>query len=156
MNVCKKALKGLYETYLVLSAEKMFEILSGTIPDLILLDVEMPGIHGYDAIKMLKSNELYKDIPVIFLSAMDDAQSEMTGLELGAVDYIHKPFVNSLLLKRIETHLTLSAMNRGGAALGTLGTSLGTITDLIDASLNSDDINEIKGTLGRIKSLILS
>jgi DNA-binding response OmpR family regulator len=107
LNTCKKALKDLYDVYPSPSAEKMFDILTHITPDLILLDVEMPGIHGHEAIRMLKGNEDYKAIPVIFLSAMDDAQSEMEGLELGAVDYIHKPFVSSLLIRRIETHIAL-------------------------------------------------
>jgi DNA-binding response OmpR family regulator len=107
LNICKKALKELYEVYPAPSAEKMFEILTHIIPELILLDVEMPGIHGHEAMRMLRADNNYKMIPVIFLTAMDDAQSEMEGLDLGAVDYIHKPFVSSLLIKRIETHIAL-------------------------------------------------
>jgi DNA-binding response OmpR family regulator len=107
LNACKKALKDLYDVYPAPSAEKMFDILTHIMPDLILLDVEMPGIHGYEAIRMLKNNDAYKAIPVIFLSAMDDAQSEMEGLDLGAVDYIHKPFFSNLLIRRIETHIAL-------------------------------------------------
>ena len=107
LNACKKALKELYDVYPAPSAEKMFDVLEHIIPDLILLDVEMPGIHGHEAMRMLKRSDAYKNIPVIFLSAMDDAQSEMEGLDLGAVDYIHKPFVSALLIKRIETHITV-------------------------------------------------
>jgi len=77
------------------------------IPDLILLDVQMPVMNGYEAIRILKDTETYKDIPVIFLSAMDDAESEIEGLNLGAVDYIHKPFVGALLIKRIESHMAV-------------------------------------------------
>jgi response regulator RpfG family c-di-GMP phosphodiesterase len=67
----------------------------------------MPVMTGYEAIKVLKNTKEYRDIPVMFLSAMDDAESEIEGLNLGAVDYIHKPFVGALLKKRIETHLAI-------------------------------------------------
>ena len=107
LTACKKTLKDLYEVFPAPSAEKMFEILKHIIPDLILLDVEMPVMNGYETMRSLKKYDEYKDIPVIFLSAMDDVQSEIEGLELGAVDYIHKPFVSALLIKRIETHMAV-------------------------------------------------
>jgi len=107
LTACKKSLKDLYDVFPVPSAEKMFELLLHVFPDLILLDVEMPGTNGYEAMKKLRENEAYKDIPVIFLSAMDDAESEIEGLNLGAVDYIHKPFVGSILIRRIEMHLAV-------------------------------------------------
>ena len=107
LTACKKSLKDLYEVFPAPSAEKMFDILKHVIPDLILLDVEMPVMNGYEAMRMLKKFNEYKDIPVIFLSAMDDAQSEIEGLELGAVDYIHKPFVSALLVRRLETHMSI-------------------------------------------------
>jgi DNA-binding response OmpR family regulator len=74
---------------------------------LILLDVEMPGTNGYMAMERLKATDVYKEIPVIFLTAMDDAESEVEGLNLGAVDYIHKPFIGSLLTRRIGRHLAV-------------------------------------------------
>ena len=107
LTACKKTLKDVYDVYPAPSAEKMFDTLRHVIPNLILLDVEMPVTNGYEAMRMLKQNDEYKDIPVVFLSAMDDARSEMEGLELGAVDYIHKPFVSALLIKRIETNIEL-------------------------------------------------
>jgi len=107
LTACKKSLKDLYDVFPVPSAEKMFELLLHVHPDLILLDVEMPGTNGYEAMQKLQANEVYKDIPVIFLSAMDDAQSEIEGLNLGAVDYIHKPFVGPLLIRRIDMHLAV-------------------------------------------------
>jgi len=106
LNVCRKALMKHYDVYPAPSAETMFVILKNIVPDLILLDVEMPETNGYEAIRLLKEIDAYKDIPVIFLTAMDDADSEVEGLELGAVDYIHKPFNSALLIKRIQTHIT--------------------------------------------------
>ena len=107
LTACKKSLKDLYEVFPAPSAEKMFDILEHVVPDLILLDVEMPVMNGYETMRTLRGRDEYRDIPVIFLSAMDDAKSEIEGLELGAVDYIHKPFVSSLLIRRIETHIAV-------------------------------------------------
>lgn len=108
LTVCKEILKDLFEAYPVLSAEKMFELLEHVIPDLFLLDVDMPVMDGYEAIKKLKNDKRYRDIPVMFLTAMDDSFSEIEGLSLGAVDYITKPFVSSSLIQRIEQHLVLT------------------------------------------------
>jgi DNA-binding response OmpR family regulator len=107
LTACKKTLKDLYDVFPAPSADKMFDIMNHITPDLILLDVEMPGTNGYEAMQTLRAHDDYKDIPVIFLSAMDDAQSEIEGLNLGAVDYIHKPFVSALLIRRIQTHIAV-------------------------------------------------
>lgn len=107
LTACKKILKPYYAVYPVLSAAKMFDLLDHVKPDLILMDVEMPDTNGYEAVRMLKNSETYKKIPVIFLTARNDSISEMEGLNLGALDYIHKPFVSSILLRRLELHLAL-------------------------------------------------
>jgi signal transduction histidine kinase len=104
----RNTLKDLYEVYPSPSAAKMFNFLEHIEkPDLILLDVEMPEMNGYEAIIKLKNDAQYKDIPVIFLTSMTDSKSEIEGLSLGAVDYIRKPFVTPLLLQRIKTYLAL-------------------------------------------------
>ena len=108
LTTLKNILKPLYEVFPVSSAAKMLEMLGHITADLILLDVEMPELDGYDAIRLLKNDRAYKDIPVIFVTAMNGAQSELEGLMLGAVDYIYKPFNAPLLLRRIETHLSLA------------------------------------------------
>jgi two-component system, cell cycle response regulator len=107
LTALKDTLKEKYEVYPIPSAEKMFDLLEHIMPDLILLDVEMPDMNGYDAAKKLKSNEKYKSIPFMFLTIRDDIKSELDGLDLGAVDYIHKPFVGPLLLQRINTNFSL-------------------------------------------------
>jgi putative two-component system response regulator len=112
LSACKNILKEFYEVYPAPSAAKMFELMNNVLPDLILLDVTMPDMDGYEAAQILKSNETFRDIPIIFLTAKRDAQSEMTGLSLGAVDYIIKPFLGPLLLKRIETHLAIVAYRK--------------------------------------------
>jgi signal transduction histidine kinase len=107
LNALKNTLKETYKVYPIPSALEMFDLLQHVQPDLILLDIEMPEMNGYEAIKKLKGDDKYHEIPIIFLTSMSDEQSEMEGLKLGAVDYIHKPFVTPLLLQRIKTHLSL-------------------------------------------------
>jgi adenylate cyclase len=76
-------------------------------PDLVLLDVEMPGMDGYEVCRLLKANPDTCGIPVIFLTARIDAADEQKGFEVGAVDYIHKPFSAPIVLARVKTHLAL-------------------------------------------------
>jgi class 3 adenylate cyclase/CheY-like chemotaxis protein len=105
LRVGKNVLSEKYLVSTAPSAAKMFSLLEKDKPAMILLDIEMPEMNGYEAIKILKSKEETADIPVIFLTGKTDSESELDGLSLGAVDYIIKPFVPSLLLKRIEVHL---------------------------------------------------
>jgi putative two-component system response regulator len=101
----KNVLSEAYSVATLSSAEKLFSFLENNTPALILLDVMMPELDGYGVIKMLKSKECTRNIPVIFLSGKTDSDNELEGLNLGAIDYITKPFVPALLLKRIEVHL---------------------------------------------------
>ena len=107
LTIGRDLLKTFYEVYPVPSAARLFELLENVIPDLILLDIEMPEMDGYEAIKKLKSEPRFADIPVIFLTAKDDNDSEMEGFDLGAADYITKPFSGPLLLKRITNLLMI-------------------------------------------------
>ncbi len=109
LNIARKALEEHYEVLLIPSGEKALKVLERNIPDLILLDVEMPGMSGFDFISIIKSKEApLSEIPIIFVTAKDDSSSEFEGLDLGAVDYITKPFSFPLLLKRVELHLKLT------------------------------------------------
>jgi two-component system sensor histidine kinase/response regulator len=81
-------------------------------PDLILLDVMMPGMDGFETCRRLKSNEGTKDIPVIFMTALADIGDKITAYKMGGVDYVTKPFHTAEVLARINTHLTLQAMRR--------------------------------------------
>ena len=107
LNICKNILKSYYEVYTAPSAVKLFDLLTRFIPELILLDVSMPDIDGYEAARFLKSKNVYKEIPIIFVTTKDDEKSELEGLDLGAVDYITKPISAPLLLRRMETHLSI-------------------------------------------------
>jgi len=79
---------------------------------LILLDIEMPEMDGFEALRRLKTNELHADIPVIFLTSMTDASVEVRGFQLGVVDFITKPFSAPVLLNRIKTHLNIDELIR--------------------------------------------
>ena len=83
--------------------------IAGTQPDLILLDIMMPEMDGYEVCRQLKADPLLRDIPVIFLTARTSVDDEQHGLELGAVDYITKPISPPVMLARVRTHLKLKA-----------------------------------------------
>ncbi len=97
-------------------------------PDLILLDIMMPGMDGYEVCRHLKDNEATREIPVMFLTALLDEEDEAQGLALGAVDYIRKPFNVSIARARIKTHLDLKqhrdALQRKTAELKALNARL--------------------------------
>jgi DNA-binding response OmpR family regulator len=101
----KERLKDAYEVYPTQSVEKMFEILERIRPDLILLDVNMPDVDGFETLKQIKADRRYADIPVMFLSAKRDRHSIIKGMSLGAVDYITKPVSNERLIEYIDFHL---------------------------------------------------
>jgi len=108
----KNMLMTFYQVIPLPSAAAMFEAIEDLLPDLILLDIEMPDMDGYKAIQKLKSEERWQDIPVIFITAKEDAESEVDGFDLGAVDYIKKPFSAPLMLKRIEKELSFVEQKR--------------------------------------------
>ncbi|MCL1931493.1 MAG: response regulator [Treponema sp.] len=100
-----KVLSNQYRTFTLPSAAAMFELLNNIMPDLILLDILMPEMDGFKAIQLLKSNERHAGIPVIFISGRNDVVTEARGFELGAIDFISKPFSEYDLLNRINTQM---------------------------------------------------
>lgn len=105
--VCE-ALQSDYEMIVAVSGERALELaVSQTPPDLVLLDVVMPGMDGHEVCRRLKANPETQDIPVIFLTAQDQEADETQGLELGAVDYITKPCSLPIVKVRVKTHLEL-------------------------------------------------
>ncbi len=87
LTVGKNVLSETYKVFTISSGALLLEMLRVTVPDLILLDIEMPVMNGYEIIKKLKSDDRTAQVPVIFLTAKSDSASEMEGLSLGAVDY---------------------------------------------------------------------
>lgn len=108
VTVVSGVLKDRYRTKVATNGEKALAIAGGPEkPDLILLDVMMPGMDGYEVCRRLKENPETADIPVIFLTAKTEAGDEEKGFEVGAVDYIHKPFSAPIVLARVRTQLDL-------------------------------------------------
>jgi putative two-component system response regulator len=148
LDTAKSILKERFEVYPVQSGQLLLKIMEQVTPDLILLDVEMPGMNGYETLRQLKISHDLLFIPVIFLSANTDVGSEMEGLALGAVDYIYKPFSAPLLIKRIENHISTAEktkklqfynahlqeeVDRGRAqVLDLQNAMLGTISELVE------------------------
>ncbi|MDR1082376.1 MAG: response regulator [Coriobacteriales bacterium] len=112
LAIGRNMLKELYEVYPVQSGGQLLEKMEMMRPDLILLDIEMPDMNGYETLRRLKERYDLLSTPVIFLTAKTDMRSEIEGLGLGAVDYIVKPFSAPLLMKRIETHMLVAEQGK--------------------------------------------
>ena len=108
LMTAKLALKDSYRVYTIPSAAKMFSMLEKIHPNLILLDIEMPDMDGFEALMKLKEHELYSNIPVIFLTSMTDSATEAKGFDMGVIDFIHKPFSAPVLQNRIKSHLDIN------------------------------------------------
>jgi DNA-binding response OmpR family regulator len=96
-----------YKVLLNENGEAALKTATDVLPDLIILDVTMPGIDGFEICRRLKADSRTRDIPVIFMTALTDSVDEVKGLSLGAVDYISKPIKVEIVLTRLNTHLTL-------------------------------------------------
>lgn len=96
----------------VTSGERALASVEATPPSLILLDIKMPEMNGFEVCQRLKSNPQTQDIPIIFISALDDVQDKLSAFTVGGVDYITKPFQLEEVLARVETHLALRRLQR--------------------------------------------
>ncbi len=110
IQVLMETLKEDYAIVAAINGEKALKMAAAEpAPDIVLLDVMMPGMDGFEVCKKLKADEKTKDIPVIFITALTDAEDEAKGLALGAVDYLNKPFNPDLVMARIRNHLELKS-----------------------------------------------
>lgn len=107
LNALTYILKPKYSVFIAKYGLTALNVVRSIMPDLILLDVVMPGMSGFEVIAELKSSEATKNIPVMFITGRDSVEDEETGLSLGAVDYVGKPFHNSIVLARVKTHLQI-------------------------------------------------
>lgn len=107
IDLLANALRDHYKVKAAINGEIALKLAEKEQPDLILLDVMMPGISGFEVCERLKADPLTRHIPVIFVTAMMATEDELHGLELGAVDYITKPINPSLVKARVRTHLAL-------------------------------------------------
>ena len=110
LALMQNVLKGHYKVMVANSGARGLKVaMSGSPPDLILLDIMMPGIDGYEVCRQLKANPVSQDIPIIFLTAKSEIDDEKYGLDLGAEDYITKPISPPIVLARVRTQLRLKA-----------------------------------------------
>jgi cyclic di-GMP phosphodiesterase len=107
IDILVEVLGSDYDVSVAMDGETALEDVADEKPDLILLDIMMPGIDGYEVCKQLKADENTKSIPIIFLTAMTEEQDEARGLALGAVDYVTKPFSTELVKSRVQNQLEL-------------------------------------------------
>lgn len=105
-------LKGEYIVYTATSGEEALNEAAKHIPDIILLDVLMPKMDGYEVLRRLKANDATKDIPVIFVTGLSEADDEAKGLSLGASDYITKPFSAAIVRLRVEKQLRICKLEK--------------------------------------------
>jgi len=112
-----ETLAGLGEVLFATSGEQGLEVAARTLPDLIILDVVMPGLDGFEVLRRLKADPRLAFIPVLFLTIQTTEQDEFGGLQLGAVDYLAKPSPPALVSARVRNHLRLKALYEQQAAL---------------------------------------
>jgi DNA-binding NarL/FixJ family response regulator len=106
LKMANELLSEQYAVSLAKSGREALALLEkGFTPDIILLDIVMPFMNGYETFERLRKIPEARDIPVVFLTGLSEAEAELRGLQSGAVDYITKPFVKEILLTRLATHL---------------------------------------------------
>lgn len=112
-KVAREVLEDTYDLYEAHSATEAFDILGTVVPNLILLDIVMPDMNGFEILKIIKKNTKLRKIPVIFLTADSTPEAEVEGFNQGIADYITKPFVPLVMKKRIEMQIALAEYENG-------------------------------------------
>lgn len=107
LDLAENVLKDSFKLSKLISGEQLLKFLSRIKPDMILLDIQMPGMDGYEIMERIKQNPEWENIPVIFLTGQKDVDSEREGFRLGAKDFITKPFDNVVMLSRIRSQMEL-------------------------------------------------
>jgi len=107
IEILSETLGSDYEILFAVSGEEALEIASRQLPDMVILDIVMPVMSGYEVLKALKQDPVLKEIPVVFITALDQEDQETRGLTLGAVDYIPKPFNPAIVKLRVKTQMEL-------------------------------------------------
>lgn len=102
-----ETLNGTYQVIVAMDGFTALEIVEENPPDLILLDILMPGMDGYEVCRRLKANAKTRSIPIVFVTSMNETEDETKGLELGAIDYLTKPVSPAIVLARVKNHLEL-------------------------------------------------
>jgi len=155
LSMAESALENQYRVLTMPSADRMFAFLEKVTPDLILLDIEMPGMDGFDTLRRLKSESAWANIPVMFLTGRTDTDVEVHGFEIGAIDFVTKPFSEPVLLNRIRTHLEIDEIIRERTAqLNRLQNSIVSVLANIVEHRDKGTGGHIERTSAYIKILI--
>ncbi len=112
LRIAEKMLNGQFRAECVDSGEKALELLEDRIPDLLLLDLHMPGMDGFEVMKKVRADARWRSIPIIFLTADDDKDTEVRGFKEGALDFITKPFVADIMIQRVNRILELDHLQK--------------------------------------------
>lgn len=141
-----------------LNGETAMKAINLRQPDIILLDIRMPGMNGYDVCKKLKSDEKTRGIPVIFFSALDAIEDKIRAFSFGCVDYITKPFQAEEVLARVKTHLTLRCLQKSledkNAQLQIALEEIKTLQGIIPICANCKKIRDDQGYWNEVETYI--
>ena len=112
LRIATNILQDHFDVICANSGETAFEVMKKRVPDLILLDYHMPGMDGFEVMEKMQEIDMYKNIPVIMLTADNDRDTEVRGFQAGVMDFITKPFVNEIMVQRVGRILELSRLQR--------------------------------------------
>lgn len=110
IEILTAVLEDEYEIFIATSGEEAISVATTVLPDLILLDILMPTVDGYEVCSRLKSNPMIADVPVIFTTTLGNEQDQIKGLELGAIDYVTKPVMPEVVKARVRNHIDMKRM----------------------------------------------
>ena len=158
IQILNETLKDDYEIYFAMNGKDALQNAQKVIPDLVLLDIMMPGMDGYEVCGALKRNSLLKDIPVIFITALNQEDHETKGLGLGAVDYITKPFNPEIIKLRVNNHLELKrhrdALALRNEELREALSKIKTLSGLLPICASCKKIRDDKGYWSQIEAYV--
>lgn len=112
LRIIERMLEGQFAVTCFDAGEKMLEALKAKLPDMILLDVRMPEMDGFEVLRRLKENEEYREVPVIFLTADEGRDTEIEGFEAGVLDFIRKPFVSEIMIQRVKRIMQMDRLQK--------------------------------------------
>jgi CheY-like chemotaxis protein len=158
IQILNETLKDDYDIYFAMNGKDALQNAQTVIPDLVLLDIMMPGMDGYEVCSALKKNSSLKDIPVIFITALNQEDHETKGLGLGAVDYIAKPFNPTIVRLRVNNHMELKrhrdALALRNEELREALSKIKTLSGLLPICASCKKIRDDKGYWSQIEAYV--